>query len=310
MAESTRQYLRVAELVVGKAGAGLLIRDLRITFEITKTSDGTPNEGIIKIYNLSENTHSRIKNEFDDVILNAGYKDALAVIFRGNIRRVFKYKDKNDWITELDCGDGDQDFKTAVINETIEAGVSDDVVVDRAVGTMSKTKKGPVKGLGANRRLRAQVLSGNTRDVMQKMARDNNASWSIQDGQLTFIPVQGVLDDEAIVVNAQTGMLTTPEQGDEGIKVKTLLNPLYKVYGRIKLDNNNMKGQRQKIGQTKKTNEDVVKTEQDKAPVRQDPDGIYKIFKIKHKGDTHGSDWFSELDTVGLTAAIPQKKGS
>jgi hypothetical protein len=310
MADSTRQYLRKAQLVVGKQGQGLLIEFLRIAFEVEKTSDGNPNTASIQVYNLNETNHGRIKNEFDDVILNVGYGDSLAVIFRGNIKRVFKYKQGNDWITELECGDGDQDFKNAIINETIEAGVDDSVIVDRAVGTMSKTTKGPVKGLSPNKRLRGKVMSGNTRDVLSKLAKDADASWSIQDGQLTFIPINGVLDDEAIVVNSQTGMLSAPEVGDEGIKVKSLLNPLYKIYGRVKLDNNNMKGKKQTIGQVKNTNTEVTKTKKDDNPVRQDPDGIYKIYKMKHKGDTHGSDWYSELETVSLDAAIPKKKGS
>jgi len=310
MATSTRQYLREAELVIGKGskGDGLLVRLLRIEFEVEKTSDGAPNEATIKVYNLNDENHQRIKNEFDDVILNVGYRGALAVIFRGNITRVFKYKQQNDWITEIVCGDGDQDYKNAVMNETLEAGVDDSVLIDRAVGSFSKTTKGPVKGVAANKALRGRVVSGNTRDVLARVAKDSNASWSIQDGQLTFVPVQGVLDDEAVVVNAQTGMLSAPEQGDEGITVKTLLNPLYKIYGRIKLDNENIKGKKPTKGKIKNTDTDVTEVKQDKNPVRKDPDGIYKIFKLKHKGDTNGSDWYSELSTVGLVEPIPQKK--
>jgi hypothetical protein len=45
-----------------------------------------------------------------------------------------------------------------------------------------------------------------------------------------------------------------------------------------------------------------------KAPVRKDPDGVYKVFVVNHKGDTRGNDWFSEIKCVGLSEKIPTSK--
>lgn len=308
--QSVRQYKRHVQVILGRAGSGLMIENLRVQFEVVKDHQSSPNSANIKIFNLNDQHQAQIRAEFTDVTLNAGYEGAEAVLFRGNIRHVYRYRENNDWIVELDCGDGDRDFRGAVVNETLAAGVSDTQLVERVCGSFSSTKKGAVKGVGATKRLRGKVISGNARDVLNDVARQHNCSWSIQNGQLQIVEVNGVLDNEAILVNADTGMLGAPEQDDKGIKVKTLLNPLYQINGRIKLDNNNIKRKKQKIGETAKTGETVNKSpDQAKEPARLDPDGFYKIYKLTHKGDNRGQDWTTMVETVSMDSAFPTSKG-
>lgn len=302
MPSSNRQYLRSARVIVGKGGSGLLIEDLRIVFEVTKDHQSAPNQAIIKIYNLNDINQRRIRFEFEDVILNAGYKDSEMLLFRGNIMHVYRYREKTDWVVEIVAGDGDRDFRSAVVNESFAAGVSDAQLVDRMTGSFSSTKKGAVKGVSNAGRVRGKVISGNTRGELDLIARQNNCNWSIQDGLLQIIPVNGVLDSQAIVVNELTGMIGTPEQDDKGIKIKTLLNPLYQINGRVKLDNDNIKRKKSKIKELKGEPEKV------KEPARLDPDGVYKIYKLVHKGDTRGTEWVSEIHSVSLDSAFPTKK--
>lgn len=301
---SNRQYLRHAQVIVGKAGSGLLIENLRIVFEVIKDHESKPNNANIKIYNLNDQHQAAVRKEYDDLILNVGYIGSEAVVFRGNIRHVYRYKEGNDWIVEIDAGDGDRDFVGAVINETIAAGVSDDHIIERVVGTFSTTKKGVVSGVSPTRRLRGKVLTGNSRDVLHGIARQNNAAWSIQDGRLQIVKADGVLPTEAFLVNGDTGMLSAPQQDDKGIKVETLLNPLYQINGRIKLDNENIKKKKAKINSNGEKND---AKEDKKEPARLDPDGVYKIYKLIHKGDTRGQDFKSTLETVSMDSAFPAK---
>jgi hypothetical protein len=290
--------------VIGKAGSGLLVENLRVQFEVSKTVESAPNVAVIKIFNLSPINEAKIKNEFDEVLLNAGYEGALRLVFRGNIKHVYRYRDKSDYITEIEAGDGDKDFRSATMNETLAAGTTNAQLVDRAVGSF-KTTGGTTKGavqINDRARLRGKVISGNTRDVLHDVARESGANWSIQDGQLVIVKANGVLPDEAIVITADTGMLGAPEINDKGIAVKCLLNPQLRVNGAIKLDNNGIKAKRQKAQALGKKQEDQ------KEPVRLDPDGIYKVLKITHKGDTRGQDWVSEIECIGLDQPIPESR--
>ena len=304
MSDSVRQWQRRAQVVIGKKGSGLLVENLRIQFDVSKTVESAPNVAVIKIFNLSPINEAKIKNEFDEVLLNAGYEGALRLVFRGNIKHVYRYRDKSDYITEIEAGDGDKDFRTATMNETLAAGTTNAQLVDRAVGSF-KTTGGTTTGavqINDRARLRGKVISGNTRDVLHDVARESGANWSIQDGQLVIVKANGVLPDEAIVITADTGMLGAPEINDKGIAVKCLLNPQLRVNGAIKLNNNGIKAKRQKAQALGKKQEDQ------KEPVRLDPDGIYKVLKITHKGDTRGQDWVSEIECIGLDQPIPESR--
>ena len=101
-------------------------------------------------------------------------------------------------------------------------------------------------------------------------------------------------------------MLKAPEINDKGIAVKCLMNPQLRVNGAIKLDNNGIKAKRVKAQAlaTKREKEETTPKE----PVRLDPDGIYKVLKLTHKGDTRGQDWVSEIECIGLDQPIPDAR--
>lgn len=314
MSDSVRQWKRKVQVVIGKAGSGLMIENLRVQFEVAKTIEPAPNIAVIRIFNLHPDNEAKIKNEFDEVLLNAGYEGAMRLVFRGNIKHVYRYREKNDYITEIEAGDGDKDFAKAVMNETLAAGTTTAQLVDRAVGSfkgVGGTGKGHVQ-VNDRARLRGKVISGNTRDVLNDVARESGANWSIQDGQLVIVSTNDVLPGQAIVIRADTGMLGAPEINDKGIAVKCLLNPQLRVNGAIKLDNNGIKAKRQQSQAlaTKREKQEINAPlgRENEALVRLDPDGIYKVLKLTHKGDNRGQEWVTEIECIGLDQPIPAKR--
>lgn len=311
MSDSVRQWKRKVQLVIGKAGTGLMIENLRVQFEVAKTIEAAPNVAVIKVFNLHPDNEAKIKNEFDEVLLNAGYEGAMRLVFRGNIKHVYRYREKNDYITEIEAGDGDKDFRSAVMNETLAAGTTTAQLVDRAVGSfkgVGGTAKGHVQ-VNDRARLRGKVISGNTRDVLNDVARESGANWSIQDGQLVIVSTNDVLPGQAVVIRADTGMLGAPEINDKGIAVRCLMNPMLRINGAIQLDNNSIKAKRQQA-QSLATKREKQETNpplgrENEQLVRLDPDGIYKVLKLTHKGDNRGQEWVSEIECIGLDQPIP-----
>ena len=299
MVDSVRQWKRQAEVTVGgKAGQAIQVNNLRITFEVVKTLTATPNTAVIKIYNLSPDNEARIKNEFDEVILNAGYEGGVEMLFRGNIKHVYRYREGNDRITEIEAGDGDNDYRNATVNATLAAGTSNAQLLKLATDSFSTTTLGEVQ-VPERARIRGKVLTGNTRDILDGLARQAGANWSIQDGQVTVIGANNVATGVAIVLNADTGLTKSPEVNDKGVGVQCLLNPRIKVNVALKLDNNSVRARREKV-------DDLGKPAEKQGPaVRLDPDGIYKTIKVTHKGDTRGQDWHSDVVCVGLDQPIP-----
>lgn len=74
--------------------------------------------------------------------------------------------------------------------------------IDTGVADLPRDRKLP----------RGKVLFGDSRNVMHKIAKNNNADWSIQDSQLTVLPKDKVLTDhEGFVLSQETGMIGSPK---------------------------------------------------------------------------------------------------
>jgi hypothetical protein len=84
-------------------------------------------------------------------------------------------------------------------------------------------------------------------------------------------------------------LVGTPEQTNEGIKVKCLLNPLILIGGKLKID--------EQFSAASSENGALVKI---------DADGIYRVLGVSMSGDTRGTDWYSSIVCIGVDAALPE----
>ncbi len=112
---------------------------------------------------------------------------------------------------------------------------------------------------------------------------------------MQMVPAAGYLPGEAVLLTSETGLIGTPEQTNEGVKVRCLLNPRLRIGGRIKLDNKSVL---------------MAKTElkmSAQRPPRLDDDGFYRILKVEFSGDTHGQNWYADMICIGIddTSRLP-----
>jgi hypothetical protein len=114
------------------------------------------------------------------------------------------------------------------------------------------------------------VLAGNARDVLSRVALNNGADWSVQDGELIMVPTDKVLPGEAVLLSQETGMIGSPEATDNGLELKCLCNPALKVGGLVRVQS-----------------------------LLDYFNGDYKIVHLQHKGDAIGGDWRTELTVIG-----------
>jgi len=310
MAQSTLQWRRVCEVAIGTAPNGLLVRgDLRIQFEITKTASRTPNTARIRIFNLTPDHENQIRGEYDEVLVNAGYEGAQLQIFRGNIRHFFRPREDQDFISDIDAADGDRAFRNASVNTTFPAGTTPDQMVDHVVEKLTGITKGytALKGAGLPR---GKVVSAPAPKILDRVAKQSDARWSFQDGKLEIVPADSTLPTEAIVLSSETGLLGTPVVDDKGIKAKCLLNPRIRVNGKVKIDNNLFKARIAQQRVAKPGAKAPRKPPTRRNLVRLDPEGIYKVTRVVHKGDTRGDEWTTEIDCVALDKSIPAGKAA
>lgn len=296
--ESGRQWLRACSLTVGAHEKGLDLSALRITFKTQKGDVETPNSAEINVYNLSEDTISKIRREFTRVILQAGYQGNAGIIFDGQIRQARNWREGGvDTVLSILAADGDRAYNFATVNTSLAAGSkpADHVQVCQQSFTAQGTGVGHVPDLPGQPLPRGKVMYGMARTYMRDTAKTTDTTWSIQDGKVQMLPLKGYLPGEAVLLTHETGLVNTPEQSQDGIKVRCLLNPRLRVGGRIKLDNASVK--------RAQTDLKLAATR----PAALDHDGLYRIIKVEFSGDTHGNDWYADMVCIGIddTSRLP-----
>lgn len=267
-----KQFGREILLKIGNEDESLTYSNLRITFNVTKTISSEPNTGEITIYNLNQNTRNLITTKYyQHVELYICYReDDFRLIFKGDVISINNSQSDLDIITHLKCADGFKAYTDKTIVKTLSAGQSDIVVVNEALASFNI--QAATIDLPLNTILpRGKVLFCDAREAVSKVAINNRADWSIQDGQLAIIPKNTALrNDEGYIISSATGMIGSPEKNDDGLEVTTLCNPYFKIGGLIRIES-----------QITEYN------------------GNYKIKSIQHEGDLMGSDWKSKLVCTG-----------
>lgn len=314
------QFLRKASLIVTPAYSdqGRDLSQLRFRFRIGAADVETPNHVWVRVYNLSDHTVKSIKQqaapntptfvpgsaEYARLTLQAGYQNGnFGVIFDGRIRQI-KSGRENPTDTYLDilAQDGDIAYNFGVCNTTLAKGSS---IADRQKAIVVAFSKAQPEVTAANIGQVAQatggilprgkVLFGMARDYQRDLCATTGTTWSIQNGKVQVLPLTGYLPGEAVVITSRTGMIGLPEQTDNGIRVRCLLNPRLQVGGLVKLDNRSIQ---QALFNVQFTALNLLP--------RLDADGLYRLYVVEHHGDTRGQEWYSELICLAVDGTAAQ----
>jgi len=279
-----RQYKRVYELtVIPPGGEARIIKGLRVSFEITKSILSFPNLARITLYNPNQDTLSALEEKYTRIVFNAGYEGDLRLLFKGDVRNVFQTKTGRDRLLTIYSGDGEKSWQNATFNKTLSENLSIKSAIEEVLKTFSDVNIGTLQGLPqVADKLRGQVLSGSSKDIMDNFAEEYGFSWSIQDEEVIITPDQEPLEgDEAVSVTAATGMIGSPTITEIGVDVTTLLNPRLLPNRGFIIESLNADVA---IGNLFFRN---IK--------RTSAEGLYKIQEVIFRGDSRDGDWLSSV---------------
>ncbi|QBZ70520.1 baseplate hub [Salmonella phage ZCSE2] len=274
--QPTRQFGRALKLEVSNGKEGIIISNLRVTFDIQKGNAKHPNKATITVFNLTEsNRYKLASGEWDYVRLSVGYGLTDVVyrqIFEGDITRTNDQRNGMDIQTVLECADALKSYTNGFMSATLTKGSTHDDLVDMCLASMPKVDEGFIC-LDNNIKpfMRARTMFGQTHQVLDQIAGANNATWSIQDNKLNIIPNNGYTDAEVIVLSVSSGMVGAPRGTDKGLEVTCNLNPTLSVGGLVQV--NSMFTQY---------------------------DGQYKIDTVRFRGDNKPKGpWLADLTLLG-----------
>lgn len=210
-------------------------RLLALDFETKSTRSKEPNQGVFNYYNLSESTRQEIETDAKSVRCYAGYDGDAKLIYQGDIVFVNSLKSGPDWVTTIHCGDGFASFTESITSKTYASGTEKQVILDQIAADMGlvvkATKEAITGALGGS-----LTIDGKSKDQLDVLMKDSGAEWSIQDNELNITQLGRPIDDIAVVLRADSGLLEHPTITDKGVNVKAQLNPDIRPGKLIKLE--------------------------------------------------------------------------
>lgn len=267
---SNRQFGRQWQLDIIGDSETIVINNLRVAFTIDKTINEKPNPATISVWNLNRNHLNRIlSGEMKKVALAVGYGE-LRQIYSGDIVQAIVKRNEMDFVLELECADGFKSYTMARTATTLKAGATDEMLINEIRKSMPEIDDGAVDILNQRALPRGRVMNADSRELLNRIAKNSGADWSVQDGQFVFLPKDKVLNEQAVLLSQNTGLINAPQQTNDGLELECLLNPALHIGGLVKVES-----------------------------ILDFFNGEYKIVKLVHSGDGIGGDWLSKITAVG-----------
>ncbi len=279
-------FKREARVTIGT----LQVEGLRMQFKIEKSLQQEPNKLDLSIWNLSADTRGKLTEAVEKkaapVVVEAGYASApgshstTEVIFKGDARTISHGRQGADWITRIGSGDGANAYKSARMVASFAPGTKRSTVIEEAAKSLGM----PLGNL--KERIKAHDFKGALTEFVGGFATATKAAqqltelldplelgWSIQDGHLQVLGDKDTTSAQAIVLSAESGLVGSPELGDKGtVKLRSLLQPGIRPGRRLEVAAEAVKG-------------------------------LFRVERVVHTGDTHGSEWYSEAEAKPLGRA-------
>jgi len=313
----TTQYLRKLSVVVASATERIVVQgtgeswdfaNFRCRFEVRKGDSQMPNSCDVRIYNLDTPTTNKlapVTSEFKTLSVSAGYEGGnYGQIFSGTIAQVRVGRESQlDTYIDITGADGDHAYNFATVSAAQAAlnpaGIA--ALLQNAMKVYGVVNQPPIPQFLKDKVVdttRGYSAYGSVKDEMRLLADNNDFYWSMQDGTPTYVSQTEAPTAETIVIGPNSGLIGTPEQTQNGILFRTLLNPNLKVCSLIQL---NATINRLRFGLSYL---DEVNNRNAAAQNNINSNGLYYVMNVMHEGDTRGNDWYSNATCLAIDARL------
>lgn len=253
----------------------------KIVFTILIDFGGFISYADIAFYNLAIDTANDVIKKGLGIILKAGYVDNIDIIFEGTINNVLYERVGPDTITRVIARGGakseQQNVEKSFGKNTKLVAIIKECVT--ALGYEIDIDESQFDNVAPYSR--GYQLNGDPRVYLDKLALMHNFSYTFDKQRITILENESFLGGNPIVISQLNGMEGIPEITEVGADVVTRLNPQLKIGRRIDIQS-----------ELKSFNFSNLYF-QDIPPAA--GVGVYRMFKLRHEGDTWGDKWSSKI---------------
>lgn len=260
---------------------GKVLDGIDFDFRVDRSLKSTQNTCELTVYNLNESNRKFLQQQKGGVTveLRAGYADALELplLFLGQLREVRTVRNGADWQTEISSGDSDEEKKRPV-SFSLGPGAGFETAVKKIVtsmgakaGNLASAIRGGKFGDASKEFSEGMAAFGTGDEELRKMLGAGGYEHSWQNGELQVLPKGGALALSAVTLAEDTGLVDSPELGEEGtVKARSLLNAEIFPGRIVRIVSRNLQG-------------------------------FFRCERVVYTGQTSGNDWFADVQAKART---------
>jgi len=230
MAKFGRKFALKVETIDGNSVE--VASPFTLEFSVIRSNMASANNANFVIYNLNEATRNKIfKDQYDvstyrAVQLFAGYTDPLPMVFNGNVRSAYSYRQGPNFKTELDCYDGGFSMANGFISQAAPAGTPQVGIIKILMDALPKVGEKVIGNTFTDQSKRGIVLFGNPAELLKQYT---NNGFYIDSQNAYALDKSEVIPGEMNLIDSSTGLLETPRRAEATLEISMLFEPKIKV---------------------------------------------------------------------------------
>lgn len=272
------------------------LRQFRVVFDVDVMVGNALAFADIRIYNLVKDSPIY---QGDSIVFRAGRTDAVDTVFIGVVINIFLERDGPNIITRLLCKSGEKTDRRGTIGSSYGKGSKiTDVLRDLARAWPIPLDIDDTQFIDSPLFTSGYVANGDIPTVLFDLgyAGAFDFDWTVERGRLSVNRRGFSRSTTPTLVNQLTGMQGIPETtlGPDGfgVFVSVKLNPYFRINGLITI--------RSEFSTFNTGNMYVSEVKENVSA-----NGDYSILSLRHRGDSHGNLWSTEIDALRVGTKKP-----
>jgi len=224
-----RDYELTIQLVPYSPNTIVIAPPFTLDFNVSRNTLASANTGTFTIKNLKEDTRRSIYQDIFDttffrhIILKAGYKDRMAIIFQGNLRHAYSVRQGTEWNTVMEVFDGGDAIINGFSYFTLPAQTSIKDLLFRVTDDMPNLL-GTTIGTFNGEHSRGISVSENSWNFIQNyISPDSHAFIDLEKAYI--LKLNEYVSGDLLKINSDSGLLDTPQRFNTYLQVKIIFEP-------------------------------------------------------------------------------------
>jgi len=268
------------------------VEKLRISFEVEKSDGSQMNHALIRIYNLNPSSRHALarvvhkKTIMQEPVITchlaAGYQGELRQLISGDIYTATNQRVGPDWITDIELFTGIGRVKRSASTVSYALKTSAKQIVDELLaplGLIFRFTSEAFKKLTSETVLSYSASNLSTKAAAVFLDRYRLGLMIEDDNQgLVYAldyPRDSTTANDSNTFSIKNGLIGSPKVTITGVEFQSLLRPTVKILQRVFVES-----------------ETINETLQNQNDYRSE----YYVTGLKHIGDTHSDEWYTEIE--------------